>query len=293
MGILEIHALGKCSVLYEGVPLGFPASKARDLLILLLLRPGEFQERDRLAEQLWPAARSTQARHTLSTTLWRLRCSLPRADSAGERFLVAGRGGISFNARSAYRFDVEEFTRLAARGLEGSTPLDAKRHRALQEALGLYRGDFMEGCYDEWCLVERERLQLLLIRVLKRLQRQARLDRAFDQAVAYGRQLLALDPLQEDVHRELMRCYAEAGQRSQALVQFQRCRETLRQQLGIEPMPETWRLYRRVRGGESASQGFPESANAAALEVALGRLAQALDAVQAAWQALQAARAGL
>lgn len=290
MGILEVRALGKCSVSYEGVPLEFPTSKARDLLILLLLRAGDWQDRDGLAERLWPEVPSARARHALSTTFWRLRRALPPEDPAGERFVLAGRSGISFNVRSAYRFDVEEFERLAALGLEGTTPLDEERHRALREALRLYRGDFMEGCYDDWCLVEQERLQLLLIRVLKSLQRHARFHHDFEQAVAYGQRLLALDPLQEDVHRELMRCYAESGQRSQALVQFQRCREILRQELGVEPMPETWRLYRRLRGGEPGSSG---PTGTPALEAAVGYLGRALEALQAAWQALQEARAGL
>ncbi|MGC8874177.1 MAG: AfsR/SARP family transcriptional regulator [Chloroflexia bacterium] len=293
MGVLEVQTLGKRCVSYDGVPLEFPTSKARDLLILLLLRAGEYQDRDALAEQLWPTSPAPKARHALSTTFWRLRRALPIADSGGECFLQAGRRGIRFNARAAYRFDVEAFVRCATLGLEGTIPLDDERYRALCEALTLYRGDFMDGCYDDWCLLEHERLQLLLIRVLKRLLRDARRNQAFDQAVEYGQRLLALDPLQEDVHRELMRCYAEAGQRSQALLQFQRCRETLRQELGVEPMPETWALYRRVRGGERSSGPFSERASVAALDIALGCVSRALEALQAAWQALQDARVGL
>jgi DNA-binding SARP family transcriptional activator len=162
----------------------------------------------------------------------------------------------------------------------------------LEEALDLYRGDLLEGCYDDWCLAERERLQLLLLRVLKRLQRDCRLGEAFEAAISYGHRLLTLDPLQEDVHRELMRCHVEAGQRPLALGQFRRCRETLRQELDIEPMPETWRLYRRIRGGQEPAllQGTPGEGHAS-LQEALTRLRHTLDALESAWQALQAVTA--
>jgi DNA-binding SARP family transcriptional activator len=159
----------------------------------------------------------------------------------------------------------------------------------MEEALDLYRGDFLEGCYDDWCLAERERLQLLLLRVLKGLQRHYRLCEAFERAISCGHQLLTLDPLQEGVHHELMRCHVEAGQRPLALEQFQCCRETLRQELRIEPMPETWRLYRRIRGGQEPALLQRVSGDAhASLQEALTQLRRALDALESAWQTLQA-----
>jgi DNA-binding SARP family transcriptional activator len=84
----------------------------------------------------------------------------------------------------------------------------------------------------------------------------------------------------------------EAGQRPLALEQFQRCRETLRQELDIEPMPQTWRLYRQIRGGQEPTlfQEMPGSGRAP-LQEALTGLRRALDALESAWRALQAATA--
>jgi DNA-binding SARP family transcriptional activator len=184
--------------------------------------------------------------------------------------------------------DVEVFERQATLGLTGPVPCAETQRQALEEAFALYCGDLLEGCYDDWCLAERERLQLLLLRVLKRLQRHYRLCGAFEAAMSCGHRLLALDPLQEDVHRELMRCYAEAGQRSLALEQFQRCRETLRQELHIEPMPETWQLYRQIRGGkEPILLPGVQGDGHASLQAALTQFRYALDALESTWQALQ------
>jgi DNA-binding SARP family transcriptional activator len=288
MATLRIFALGRLRVLCDQIPLHFPTKKPQDLLCFLLLHAGETLERDLIAERLWPMRPPGKARRSLSTALWRLHQAL-KCLPPPQPYLLTERSTLAFNTTAPYWFDVEVFERQATFGLAGSPLCDEAHRQALEEALDLYRGDLLEGCYDDWCLAERERLQLLLLRVLKRLQRHYRLDEAFETAISCGHRLLTLDPLQEDVYRELMHCYVEAGQRPLALEQFQHCRETLRRELHIEPMPETWRLYRRIRGGQEPTllqeiqgDGRPS------LQGALTRLRRALDALESAWQMLQA-----
>jgi len=288
MATLRIHALGRLRVFYDQSPLHFPTKKPQDLLCFLLLHAEETLERDLIAERLWPMRPPGKARRSLSTALWRLRQTLECLPPT-QSYLLTERNTLAFNMTAPYWFDVEAFERQATFGLAGSLPCAEAQRRALEEALDLYCGDLLEGCYEDWCLLERERLQLLLLRVLKRLQRHYRLCEAFEAAISCGHRLLNLDPLQEDVHRELMRCYMEAGQRPLALEQFQRCRETLRRELHIEPMPETWRLYRRIRGGQEPTllQEVPGDGRPS-LQEALTRLRRALDALESVWQALQA-----
>jgi DNA-binding SARP family transcriptional activator len=291
MTTLRIYALGRLRVFRDQALLDFPTKKAQDLICFLLLHAEETLERDLVAERLWPMRPPGKARRCLSTTLWRLRQTLECLPSS-QSYLLTERNTLAFNTTAPYWFDVEVFERQAAFGLAGSLPCTEAHCRALEEALDLYCGDFLEGCYEDWCLVERERLQLLLLRVLKRLQRDCRLGGAFEAAISYGHRLLTLDPLQEDVHREVMRSYVEAGQRPLALEQFQRCQEILRRELRIEPMPETWQLYRQIRSGQepTLSRGIPGEGRAS-LQEALSRLRRALDAMEAAWQALQAVTA--
>jgi len=288
MATLRIYALGRLRVFCDQSPLHFSTKKTQNLLCLLLLHAGETLERELIAERLWPMRLPGKARRCLSTTTWRLHQTLECLDSPAQPYLLTGRSTMAFNTAAPYWFDVGVFEGQATFGLAGPLPCAEAHRQALEEALGLYRGDLLEGCYDDWCLVERERLQLLLLRVLKRLQRHYRLCEAFEKAIPCGHRLLALDPLQEDVHRELMRCYVEAGQRPLALEQFQRCRETLRWELHIEPMPETWQLYRRVRGDQEPIllQGVPGDGHAS-LQVALTQFRRALDVLESAWQVLQ------
>jgi len=291
MATLRIYALGRLRVFRDQALLDFPTKKAQDLLCFLLLHAEETLERDLVAERFWPMRPPGKARRCLSTTLWRLRQTLECLPSS-QSYLLTERNTLAFNTTAPYWFDVEVFERQAAFGLAGSLPCTEAHCRALEEALDLYCGDLFEGCYDDWCLAERERLQLLLLRVLKRLQRHYRLCETFEAAISCGHRLLTLDPLQEDVHRELMRCYVEAGQRPLALEQFQRCREILRRELYIGPMPETWQLYQQIRGGQESAllQEVPGDAHAS-LQEALTRLRRALDALEFAWQALQAVTA--
>jgi DNA-binding SARP family transcriptional activator len=292
MAILRIYALGPLRVFYDQSPLHFPTKKPLDLLCMLLLRAGETLERDLISEQLWPLRSPGKARRSLSTALWRLRQTLEDLPGSTHPYLLSERTTLAFNTTAPYWFDVEAFEQQAGFGRAGSLPYAQAHHQALEEALTLYRGDLLEGCFDDWCLSERERLRLLLLRVLKRLQAHCRHCQDFEAAISYGHRLLALDPLQEDVHRELMRCYVEAGQRPLALEQFQRCREALRRELDIEPMPRTWRLYRQIQGGQEPTP-FQEKAGSGhtPLQEAMTRFRHALDALESAWQALQAATA--
>src|SRR5439155_19159692 len=75
-------------------------------------------------------------------------------------------------------------------------------------------------------------------------------------AVQSALRLLALDPLQESVHRSLMRLYVQQGRRHAALRLYQECVEILRRELDVEPEAETQGLYREIlrqRPGRTAT----------------------------------------
>ena len=82
----------------------------------------------------------------------------------------------------------------------------------------------------------------------------------WDAAISYAKQSLAVDGLQENVHRNLMRFYYWKGNRAAALRQALRCKQLLRQELDVEPMARTIAVYEKIRqeemrlgpGGESA-----------------------------------------
>jgi DNA-binding SARP family transcriptional activator len=163
--------------------------------------------------------------------------------------VVCRKGAIRFDPDLPLRLDVERFESTISAAVNHPDPLPADVATDLQDGVRLYRGELMEGFYDEWVLAERARLSELYLAALYRLVafHRARGDTA---AVArYGDQALRCEPLREDVHRELMAAYAEAGQSQRAIEQFERCRRLLATDLGIDPMPETLALVARIRRG--------------------------------------------
>ncbi|WP_337133556.1 BTAD domain-containing putative transcriptional regulator, partial [Staphylococcus aureus] len=117
----------------------------------------------------------------------------------------------------------------------------------------LYRGDFLEGVnladgpFADWSMIERMRLHERALDVFSGLLADrweaGRTESAIDMAL----RLLELDPLQEHVHRRLIRLYLEQGRRGAALEQYQLCRTALARELGSRPEPETEHLYQEIR----------------------------------------------
>jgi hypothetical protein len=121
--------------------------------------------------------------------------------------------------------------------------------QALEQAAELYRGDLLLGftvnepLFEEWLVAERERLREMALAALARLLAQQSKAASTERAIQTAVRLLGLDPLQEAVHRTLMRLYAREGRQGAALKQYQVCVGVLQRELGTEPEAETRQLY--------------------------------------------------
>jgi DNA-binding transcriptional activator of the SARP family len=93
----------------------------------------------------------------------------------------------------------------------------------------------------------RLRAEFLALLVEQARLLEARAD--FDGAAAALRRVVAVDPVDDDAAAELMRVYALAGRRHEALLEYDRLRRTLDRELGAEPVPATQRLYEQIRAG--------------------------------------------
>jgi DNA-binding SARP family transcriptional activator len=153
-------------------------------------------------------------------------------------------GVYRFNWDSDYWYDVKALEALLDQAEEA--PLVEEQQELLEEALALWQGDYVEGIYDDWCVLERERLRELHLTACESLAtlyaRRGNLQEAVD---AY-QQLVALDPYREPAHRELMRCHYRLGDRAAAIKQYQSCVQILRDDLGLSPASETEALYLQI-----------------------------------------------
>jgi TolB-like protein len=208
--------------------------------------PGEPRSREKLAALLWSDRSDKQARDSLKQALLRLRKSF---GSLYPLPMVTDRASVALD-RADIAVDVQEFEQLVAEG----TP------DGLARATELYRGDLLEGldirdpAFEEWLLLERQRLRGQARDALARVLDHYMADAARDQASVAARRLLALDPLNEIAHRTLMQIYAQQGQTALALKQYHLCRDALQNELGVKPEGETQRLYQSIQEKRRASE---------------------------------------
>jgi DNA-binding SARP family transcriptional activator len=132
---------------------------------------------------------------------------------------------------------------------------DAERVR---EALDLYRGDLLEGCYQDWCILERERLRQAYLALIEKQMTYCESRGRYEAAVELGIRALRCEVAHERIHRRLMRLHYLAGDRTAALRQYQRCVAVLQQELSVAPSPLTLALYHRIQAGRSAYPDRPQ-----------------------------------
>lgn len=220
---------------------------AARLFAFLLLHRHTTLLREVVAEMFWQGAELSRARRCLNTTLWQLRQAFGAGNGRQPAVIEATPEQIRISQEAELWLDVASFERKAKEGLAPTgTPLSPAQVGALETAVGLYHGDLLNEFYDSWVLQERERLRLLYLRCLSRLMAHHHEQQNLERSIGYGRCILHVEPWREDVHRHLMRLYAENGRRAEAVAQYQLCREALERELAVSPLAETEALYRQL-----------------------------------------------
>jgi DNA-binding SARP family transcriptional activator len=236
---LRIKLFGSLELERDGQPLArFASRKSGELFAYLALNRKAPHTREHLAGVFWGDSSEERARHTLNTTLWRINRVLePPQCSASERgYLRVTPQHIGFNAASGVWLDVAEFETRCELAEQTEAPT---KYALYTQAVNLYRADLLADCYEDWCIVERERLQGLYVRALAQLMSVHSSNAEYDLAIDCARRILTCDPLREEVHRDLMRLHLQASQPAAALRQYRQCEGMLRDELGVEPAPET------------------------------------------------------
>ncbi len=265
MACWSLRMLGPFHAEGSGGPLhGFRSDKVRALLCYLAMHVGRPCTRSTLADLLWPDYPEQTARSNLRNALSNLRHVLDdqRADPP---FLELTDGTVMPNALAERWVDVDAFHDLLPAVFDGAEgALEPAVGARLEQALALYRGEFLEGFtvesapFETWLADTREQLRRE-VRGVARALAHAQLDDVAAAASA-ARRWLALDPWDEAAHRLLMRRLMRQGQRAEALAQFELCRQQLAEELGVVPESETLRLFEELLAGDRA----PEAADIAA-----------------------------
>jgi DNA-binding SARP family transcriptional activator len=216
------------------------------LLAYLLLHRSRPLGRDALGGVFWPDAAPDIARNRLHVAMYGLRRDL-RTHSQ-HPIVVHGRAGFSFHPEVDLWLDTEAFDEAicAARREEVSrTEVALTRY---ETALELYRGDLLEDMpFEEWALLDREKLRVQHLETLDRTAKMHFELGRYADCIQLCQRLASGDICREDVHRQLMQCYARLNQPHLAVHQYHQCERQLRDELGLKPAEATRQLYEQIR----------------------------------------------
>lgn len=248
MDRVEIELFGGFAI-YEagGHELKLGTRKARALLAILAIDPSHWHTRERLAGLLWERHGATQARNSLNQALHEIR----KLEKATDTRLVEREADRLRLEADSVECDLHRFDTLLT-----DRPLQAAE---------LYGGDLLEGfelaeqAFVDWLTPRRSHYRALVVEALLAAAAAAAEARDHETGIPAARRLVALEPLDERARRLLMRALAESGNRAEAHRQYRVCEEMLRNELGVDPEPETRALIEEITRHEAASSvSFPE-----------------------------------
>jgi DNA-binding SARP family transcriptional activator len=220
--------------------------KAEELLVYLLLYRDQPQSREHLAEILWGEISPEQSKSYLRKALWQLQSILE--PYLGPDILLIDGEWLQINPQYNFWLDIEvlDTTFRNTQGIRGKD-LDERQARSILEAVNTYSRDLLEGWYQDWCLYERERLQHLYLTMLDKLMDRCEARKDYENGLMFGERILQYDRARERTHRQLMRLYYLAADRTSSLRQYQRCVAALKEELDVDPAERTRSLYEMIR----------------------------------------------
>jgi DNA-binding SARP family transcriptional activator len=185
-----------------------------------------------VAGQLWPDVRGEQAHANLRSALWRLHKAAPGlVEASGGRLSLAT--GVSVDV-----YELDEWARQVLDPRTGADSVDVPD--------ALLRGELLPGWYDEWVLLERERLRHLRIQSLEvaadKLARAGRHEAALRAAYA----AIAAEPLREAAHRLVVRVHLAERNAVEALRAYDLLRTMLEEELGVSPTAQMTQLIEGI-----------------------------------------------
>lgn len=284
---IKFRLFGKFSVQRDTQSVrGLDSNKEQELLSYLLVRRDRPHSRETLASLLWGDSSTEKSKKYLRQALWHLQAGLETHELAGPHVLLVEHDWVQLNLQSELWLDVAVFEQAFAttQGVPGKQ-LDRPGAALLKDAVRLYTGDLLDGCYQDWCLFERERLQNMYLSMLDKLMGYCEQHQDYEAGQSYGSTILRYDRASERTYRRLMHLQYMAGDRTGALRQYERCVTALNEELGVKPERRTRAVYEYIRADEPdrVKPGDESALPATTLPEVLGslkRLHLVLNAVQ-------------
>jgi WD40 repeat protein/class 3 adenylate cyclase len=238
--MLQIRLLGQFDIRLDGKRVIIPTRTAQSLFAYLVLTAGTPHRREKLAGTFWPDTTDENARKNLRQELWRIRKAFSAQQFSTDEYLNAEELTIAFNRSAPYWLDVSQLER---------PEIDLE---SLTANLALYQGELLPGFYEDWIMLERERIQGIFETKMDQLLKQLVAAEHWTAVQEQGERWLSLGHTLEPAYRAIMLAYGARGDMAKVSSTYQRCIEELREQFGLEPSAETRALYDGLLKGTHA-----------------------------------------
>jgi WD40 repeat protein/class 3 adenylate cyclase len=238
--MLQIRLLGQFDIRIDGKRVAISSRVGQSLFAYLALTAGIPHRREKLAGMFWPDTSDENSRKNLRNELWRIRKAISAQQSTESEYLLADEFTLTFNHDAEYWLDVSQMER---------SDLDLQ---SLTSNLSLYQGELLPGFYDDWIVLERERIQAIFESRMEQLIEQLVVAERWIAIQEWGERWLAFGKAPESAYRALMLASGVHGDMAKVASLYQRCTDDLQEHLGVKPSAETRALYDGLRKGTKA-----------------------------------------
>ena len=250
---LTINMLGPVEIVRDPArPLAGDAwttRRARDILCFIASRRHHRVSKDAIIDTFWGDSDLEIVEKNFHPTVSHIRKALNSNQALKQNFLLYRDGDYQLSSEFSYRIDTEEFEQLIGDGETARRERDFDRCiDRYEQAITLYRGEFMQGSYEPWVDEQRTYYREQYLRMLEALASVAEKKQEWTRSMDLAQRILHEDQFREDIHCLVMRAQAALGNRMAVKEQYEMLRTVLKKELGVEPAMQTQKTYRELVG---------------------------------------------
>lgn len=251
MILLKIYLLGEPGIIVGDQDITQSMStKGITLLAYLIMQGRDVRvPREKIASLFWNDSSRKSAKYNLRYTLWSIKKVLKNYGIKEDVIVCPDKEHCYLNPDISMSCDTKILQAMAKEIYEGNW-------KNATQCVEIYKGEFLQGInikgnaqLDDWIIYEREKMQRIYFQSLSKLSDIFLHLEKYKQGIACLERLLRINPLDEEIHRSLMKMYYLDGDRVTAMQQYEKCSTVLRTELNISPMEETTRLYKNIKDG--------------------------------------------
>lgn len=221
--------------------------RARDILCFIVSRRHHRAPKDTIIDTFWNEDNIETVEKNFHPTVSHIRKALNSNQPLKQNFIIYRDGDYQLNPEFSYRIDTDSLERLIADGETARRERDYVRCiDCYEQAVALYRGEFMQGTYEPWVDEQRSYYREQHLRMLESLAAVAEKNQGWPRAMDLAQRILREDQFREDIHCMVMRAQAALGNRVAVKEQYETLRDLLQKELGVEPAMQTQKAFREL-----------------------------------------------